>query len=240
MEEVSYLHIPLESHNSQSSASLSSPSLSSPLLFRRTSQWSKRGFDILCAIVGLILLAPVLIVVACCIGLTSSGPIFYRATRVGYGGKLFRLYKFRTMRLDADRSGPGITRANDERITRVGHYLRQSKIDEIPQLLNVLSGEMSLVGPRPEDPRYVAHYTPYERDILTVRPGITSLASIRYRNEEALLSGDEWETLYINHLMRDKLRVDRLYIEKWSLGLDLQILFYTFFVLSSTEATDLL
>ncbi|RLT34328.1 MAG: sugar transferase [Chloroflexi bacterium] len=212
----------------------------SPLLSARSSRWSKRAFDILCALLGLLLLAPVFVIVALWIRLTSPGPVFYCPTRIGRNGRPFRLYKFRTMRQDADRTGPGITRAADDRITRVGRLLRRSKLDEFPQLLNVLQGAMSLVGPRPEDPRYVVHYSPDERIVLAVRPGMTSLASIRYRNEELLLQGERWEETYINRVMRDKLRVDRRYVENWSLGLDLQILFYTFCVLPSTGETDLL
>lgn len=205
-----------------------------------SNQWAKRGFDILCALVGLLLLAPLLATIAAWIRLSSPGPVIYYATRVGRNGKLFHLYKFRTMRQDADRTGPGITRSDDDRITPVGRLLRKSKLDELPQLLNVLKGEMSLVGPRPEDPRYVAHYTPHERVVLSVRPGVTSLASIRYRNEESLLQGENWEDFYLQHVMRDKLRVDSRYIEKWSFSLDLRILFFTFFVLSNSDDAYLL
>jgi len=212
----------------------------SPLLSARTRQWTKRGFDVLCALPGLLILAPLLALVALWIRLTSPGPIFYRPIRVGRNGQPFRLYKFRTMRQDADRTGPGITRSGDERITPVGRLLRRSKLDEFPQLWNVLKGDMSLVGPRPEDPRYVQRYIPDDGIVLAVRPGMTSLASIRYRNEELLLQGENWEETYIKRVMQDKLRVDRRYVEQWSMKLDLQILFYTFFVLPSTGETDLL
>lgn len=220
--------------------SLLAANWTSPLFSVRLNQWAKRGFDIACALVGLLLLAPVFAVIALWIRSTSPGPVFYRATRVGRNGKLFHLYKFRTMRQDADRTGPGITRSADDRITPVGALLRRSKLDEFPQLLNVLKGDMSLVGPRPEDPRYVTHYTPDERIVLAVRPGMTSLASIRYRNEEQLLQGENWEETYIHKVMREKLRVDRRYVEKWSMALDVQILFYTFCILPITDETDLL
>lgn len=216
------------------------PSWDSPLLSGRASRWIKRSFDFLLALTGLLLLAPVFVLVAIGIRLSSPGPVFYCPVRVGQHGRTIRVYKFRTMRRDADRTGPGITRAGDERITRLGRWLRSSKLDEFPQLLNVLKGDMSLVGPRPEDPRYVAHYTPEERIVLVVRPGMTSLASIRYRNEESLLQGNAWEQIYIEQVMPDKLRVDRRYVERWSLTLDLQILFYTFFVLPLTREMDLL
>lgn len=212
----------------------------SPLLSARSSRWAKRAFDICCALVGLLLLAPVFAVVALWIRLTSPGPVLYCPIRVGRDGRPIRLYKFRTMRQNAHRIGPGITSSGDERITPLGRLLRKSKLDEFPQLLNVLKGDMSLVGPRPEDPRYVAHYCPDERIVLAIQPGMTSLASIRYRNEERLLQGEDWEQLYINQVMRDKLRVDRRYVEKWSLTLDLQILFYTFCILPITDEADLL
>lgn len=225
---------------SQSDKSVRLAVWDSPLLTIRSSQWIKRCFDFVCALMGLLILFPLFLPIALVIRMTSPGPVFYCPLRVGKDGQPIRLYKFRTMRQDAERVGPGITRAGDDRITPVGHLLRQSKLDEFPQLLNVLMGEMSLVGPRPEDPRYVAHYTQDDRIVLAVRPGMTSLASIRYRNEEKLLQGDAWEDLYINQVMRDKLRVDRRYVEKWSLTLDLQILFYTFCVLPLTDETDLL
>lgn len=217
-----------------------SPRWDAPLLSVRSSQWTKRAFDFLCALIGLVLLTPTFAVVAIWIRLTSPGPVFYAPVRVGRSGQPIRVYKFRTMCEGADSIGPGITRSADNRITPVGRLLRKSKLDELPQLLNVLRGDMSLVGPRPEDPRYVAHYTTDERIVLAVRPGMTSLASIRYRNEERLLQGEDWEQLYIAQVMRDKLRVDRRYVEKWSLVLDLQILFYTFFILPITDEADLL
>lgn len=211
-----------------------------PLQRRRLARWSKRAFDLTVAGIGLVILLPLILAVMLWLRLTSPGPIFYTAQRVGLRGKPFRLFKFRTMYVDADRIGPGVTRENDPRITPVGRLLRRTKLDELPQLFNVLKGDMSLVGPRPEDPRYVAHYTDEQRRVLTVRPGITSLASIRYRNEEQLLVGANWEQVYIQQIMPDKLFVDLRYLEHWSFSLDLRILFYTFFVLPSLDDTDLL
>lgn len=128
---------------------------------------------------------------------------------------------------DAEQSGPGITAAGDSRVTRLGRLLRRFKLDELPQLLNVLKGEMSLVGPRPEDPRYVAHYTPEQRRVLSVRPGITGAASVRYRHEEVLLRGPDWETVYLTVIMPDKLKIDLAYIGHWSFGSDLKVLVQT-------------
>ncbi|MFZ1551113.1 MAG: sugar transferase, partial [Anaerolineae bacterium] len=130
------------------------------------------------------------------------------AVRVGQDGRPFRLYKFRSMIVGTDRQGPGITATGDPRITRVGRFLRRAKLDELPQLINVLLGDMSLVGPRPEDPRYVAFYTPEQRRVLSVHPGITSPASLAYRHEEQLLAGEDWETHYRTRVLPAKLALD--------------------------------
>lgn len=188
----------------------------------------KRAFDITISVAILIVLSPVLVMVSIAVAFSSPGPIFYRAIRVGYAGREFKLYKFRSMVANADQYGPGITRAGDSRITTVGRILRRTKLDEIPQLFNVLRGDMSLVGPRPEDPRYVVLYTPEQRQVLTVRPGITSLASVQYRNEEAILAGADWEAQYIHHIMPTKLSLDLQYIHEANLWHDIGILVRTF------------
>ncbi|MFZ1405869.1 MAG: sugar transferase [Anaerolineae bacterium] len=164
--------------------------------------------SVVAAAVGLMLLSPLFCWIALWIKLTSPGPVFYRAVRVGQDGRPFRLYKFRSMIVGTDRQGPGITATGDPRITRVGRFLRRAKLDELPQLINVLLGDMSLVGPRPEDPRYVAFYTPEQRRVLSVRPGITSPASLAYRHEEQLLAGEDWETHYRTRVLPDKLALD--------------------------------
>jgi lipopolysaccharide/colanic/teichoic acid biosynthesis glycosyltransferase len=187
----------------------------------------KRGFDLAAALLGLGLLAPLFAVIAAVVKLTSPGPVFYRAPRVGLGGALFGLYKFRSMHAEAPRLGPGITRAGDPRITPVGAWLRRYKLDELPQLINVVRGEMSLVGPRPEDPRYVARYSPEQRRVLTVRPGLTSVASVRYRHEEALLVGEDWEQTYLQVVMPDKLRLELAYLDGWNLSADWRVLWET-------------
>ncbi len=188
------------------------------------SDWGRRAIDLFGAGLGIVLLSPLWALVAVTIKLDSPGPVFYRARRVGKDGKLFRLYKFRTMVTDADKYGPAITAAGDPRITRVGRLLRRTKIDELPQLLNVLKGEMSLVGPRPEDPRYVALYTEEQREILRVRPGITSAASLTYRHEELLLQGEDWERVYQTEIMPAKLAIDLEYLRHRTLWSDLVLI----------------
>lgn len=188
---------------------------------------AQRTFDLVCAGLGLLISAPVWVVLAVLVKASSPGPILYRAERVGRGGRPFRLYKFRSMTANADRAGPGVTRAGDTRVTPVGRWLRRTKLDELPQLFNVLRGEMSLVGPRPEDPRYVALYGPEQRRVLDVRPGITGVAAIHYRNEEALLRGPDWETQYVQVVMVDKLRLELAYLQRRTVWSDLGLLWQT-------------
>ena len=190
----------------------------------------KRGFDILTSAVGLLFLSPLFVIVALIVRLSSPGPVFYRAKRAGRGGTEFTLYKFRSMVVDADQQGPGITVAGDPRVTPFGRVLRRSKLDELPQLFNVLRGDMSFVGPRPEDPRYVAFYTSEQRKALAMRPGITSLASLRYRNEEAVLTGEDWENRYINEVLPAKLTIDLEYAQNANLWRDIGIILRTLFL----------
>jgi lipopolysaccharide/colanic/teichoic acid biosynthesis glycosyltransferase len=187
----------------------------------------KRGFDLVAAIAGLVILSPLLLVIGLAVKLQDGGPIFYRAPRIGKDGRPFRLYKFRTMVVDADRRGPGITSNGDTRVTPVGRWLRRTKLDELPQLINVVRGEMSLVGPRPEDPRYVALYTPEQRRILSTRPGMTSAASLAYRHEEELLSGPDWERVYREEVMPAKLAIDLEYLSRRSVWSDLVLILRT-------------
>jgi lipopolysaccharide/colanic/teichoic acid biosynthesis glycosyltransferase len=189
----------------------------------------KRLFDIVCSGLGLLVLSPVLLALAIWVKLSSPGPVFYRATRIGRCGEHFTLYKFRSMVVDADKKGPGITNAQDNRITSAGRFLRRTKLDELPQLINVLSGEMSLVGPRPEDPHYVELYTTEQRVILEYRPGITSMASLTYRNEEQMLSGSDWEQTYIKEVMPTKLAIDLEYTQKANLFTDIWLIIRTIF-----------
>jgi lipopolysaccharide/colanic/teichoic acid biosynthesis glycosyltransferase len=167
------------------------------------------------------------LLIALLIVLDSPGPVFYRAQRIGKSGRIFHLLKFRSMVVNADRQGPGITSAGDRRITRMGHFLRRTKLDELPQLLNVLRGDMNFVGPRPEDPRYVALYTAEQQQILAVRPGITSAASLAFRHEEQLLTGHDWETVYRTQVMPSKLAIDLAYLGKRTLLSDLGLIVRT-------------
>jgi lipopolysaccharide/colanic/teichoic acid biosynthesis glycosyltransferase len=188
---------------------------------------TKRVFDVVVAVIGLVVLAPFLVLLAIWTKLDSRGPVLYRGERVGKGGRLFRIYKFRTMVQGAAQMGPGVTARGDLRITKAGRFLRKTKLDEFPQLMNVLRGEMSLVGPRPEDPRYVALYTPEQRRILSVRPGITSLASVQYRNEEAILSHANLDDLYTAVVMPDKLKTDLVYVDHQGFWSDLRVIAMT-------------
>jgi lipopolysaccharide/colanic/teichoic acid biosynthesis glycosyltransferase len=187
----------------------------------------KRAFDLVVAVVLVVLTSPVWLVTAIVVKLTTSGPVFHRATRVGKDGRPFTLLKFRTMYVDAP--GLAITSADDPRITAAGRILRQLKIDELPQFVNVLRGDMTLVGPRPEDPRYVERYTPEQRRVLSVRPGITSPASVAYRNEEHLIEakGGDAEQVYINEVLPAKLALDLDYIDRRSFWRDMRVLVLT-------------
>lgn len=185
----------------------------------------KRAMDVLLSATGLALLSPVLLACAAAIKLDSPGPALYRQVRVGRGGREFRIFKLRTMTDGADGRGMQITVGGDARITRVGAVLRKYKLDELAQLLNVLRGEMSFVGPRPEVPRYVRLYSQAQRKVLLVRPGITDLASIAYRNENDLLArSDDPERTYVEKVMPAKLELNRRYIVEFSLLGDLRLI----------------
>lgn len=187
---------------------------------------AKRLFDLLGAALALLLLAPLLVLVAVAVRLDSPGPVFFRQERVGRGGKLFRIHKFRTMRVDAQALGPQVTVGRDVRITRVGHWLRNRRIDELPQFIDVLLGRMSLVGPRPEVPRYVAHYPEaLKRQLLAVRPGITDPAALAHIDEAALLAGSvDPEREYIDSILPRKLALQAEYAARATLWSDLQVL----------------
>lgn len=189
----------------------------------------KRIFDIVMSGLGLICLCPLFLVLAVWIKSDSAGPVFYRQIRVGRGNKDFRLFKFRSMRPDSDKLGLITVGGHDPRVTRSGYYIRKYKLDEFPQLINVFVGDMSLVGPRPEVRKYVDLYTPEQLRVLNVRPGITSLASIRYRNEnEILAKADDPDKAYVEQIMPDKIAIDLEYVENASLTNDIKLIFKTF------------
>jgi len=188
----------------------------------------KRTVDVMAAGGGLVLLAPVLVLLALMVKWTSPGPVFFGQERVGRGGRNFRILKFRTMVADAERRGLHITAGGDPRITPVGRFLRRYKMDELPQLWNVLAGDMSLVGPRPEVAKYVALYSPEQRRVLEVRPGITDPASLAYRHEEALLAqAADPERFYVETVMPAKLRINLDYINHRTFVRDFAVLLRT-------------
>jgi lipopolysaccharide/colanic/teichoic acid biosynthesis glycosyltransferase len=191
-----------------------------------------RLLDILFSGLGLIILSPILFVIAVIIMLDSRGGVFYRQERVGRWGKPFQLYKFRTMRIGSDQQGLLTIGGRDNRITQSGYWLRKYKLDELPQLINVVIGDMSLVGPRPEVERYTHLYTESQRAVLAVRPGITDPASIYYRDENEVLAGAENpEQMYIDVIMPHKLALNKLYIDHVNVANYLKLIFITIFTL---------
>lgn len=189
---------------------------------------AKRAFDLVAAGCGLIVLSPLFLAVAVAVKLDSRGPVFFRQQRVGLNFRPFEMYKFRTMVVDAPKLGGQLTVTGDPRVTRSGRWLRKLKIDELPQLINVVLGDMSLVGPRPEVARYVDQMRDDYREVLSVRPGITDLASVKYRDESAILAAaEDPERAYIEQILPDKLAISREYIRDVSLWLDLKIILQT-------------
>lgn len=194
----------------------------------------KRLFDITASGCGLLVLSPILLLVAIWIKMDSRGPVFYRQVRVGYKNKDFRIYKFRSMRIGADKGSLVTIGGRDPRITRSGYFIRKYKLDEMPQLINVFIGDMSLVGPRPEVRHYVDYWTPEQMHVLDVRPGITDPASIKFRNENELMGqAENPEDYYINVIMQDKIKLYLEYVEDASFMYDLKLIFKTFKVIFS-------
>ena len=192
----------------------------------------KRLFDIVASGLGLIVLSPLFIILAIWIKLDSKGPVFYRQVRVGYKNKDFRIFKFRSMRVGADKGSLVTIGGHDPRVTRSGYFIRKFKFDELPQLINVFLGDMSLVGPRPEVRHYVDYWTPDQMHVLDVRPGITDPASIKFRNENELMEkAEDPEKYYIEVIMQEKIKLYLEYVEKHSFFYDLGLIFKTFFVI---------
>ena len=188
----------------------------------------KRTFDFLASFFGLLLLSPLILCIAVWVKCDSKGPIFYRQVRVGKDGREFKLFKFGSMRVGADRAGLLTLGDRDPRVTRSGFWLRKTKLDELPQLFNVLVGDMSLVGPRPEVPKYVALYTPEQREVLSVRPGITDTASLEMRNEAELMAQQaDPEGYYVNVQIPLKIKLAKEYIAQQSLLSDLKLIVRT-------------
>ena len=190
----------------------------------------KRLFDIVASLVGIIILLPFLIVICIAMIVSCGFPLFYLQTRVGKNGKDFKLFKFRTMHLDADKKGLLTVGGRDPRVTSIGYYLRKYKLDELPQLFNVLFGTMSLVGPRPEVRKYVDLYTKEQQQVLSVKPGITDFASLEYINENDLLAkSDNPEKTYIEEIMPAKLALNMKYIQQQGILVDFKIILNTIF-----------
>lgn len=188
----------------------------------------KRLFDMIASGFGLLVLSPLFLILAIWVKLDSPGPVFYRQIRVGRNNKDFKLFKFRSMRVGSDKKGLITVGGHDPRVTRSGYYIRKYKLDEFPQLINVFIGNMSLVGPRPEVRKYVDLYTPEQMRVLDVRPGITDMASICYRNENELLETvEDPETYYRTVIMQDKLRINLEYVKHHSFLGDIRLIFKT-------------
>ena len=194
----------------------------------------KRTFDIAASSSGLVAFGPLMLGISALIKLTSNGPVLFRQERMGRGFQPFRIMKFRTMVTDAEKRGMQITAGRDPRITPIGRVLRKTKVDELPQLINVLRGDMSFVGPRPEMPRYVEMFRNDYEELLKVRPGITDLASLKYRHESELLgTSDDPEKTYTQEILPDKIKLAKEYIEKSSLTFDLSVILRTLFRLAA-------
>jgi len=191
---------------------------------------AKRVYDLLFSTIGLLVLGLPLLAIAAVVKRSDNGPAFYKQQRVGRYGRLFWIWKFRTMVVNADRLGPGVTQDGDPRITRVGRLLRKTKLDELPQLWNVFRGDMSFVGPRPELPRYVERYTEAQREILRLKPGITDLATLQFRNEEDLLrKAPDVERFYLEHCVPRKIELNLIYARKAGVLADTWIILQTLF-----------
>lgn len=192
----------------------------------------KRLFDIVASGIGLLLLSPLLLIVAFWIKLDSAGPIFYRQVRVGKDNIDFRIFKFRSMRIGSDKGSLVTIGGRDPRVTKSGYYIRKYKLDELPQLINVFFGDMSLVGPRPEVRHYVNYWTLEQMHVLDVRPGITDPASIKFRNENELMEkADDPEDYYIHVIMQEKIALYLDYVQHASFAYDLKLIFKTFWVI---------
>ena len=192
----------------------------------------KRLFDIVASGLGLIVLSPLFLILAIWIKSDSKGPVFYRQVRVGYKNKDFRIFKFRSMRVGADKGSLVTIGGRDPRVTKSGYWIRKFKLDELPQLINVFIGDMSLVGPRPEVRHYVDYWTPEQMHVLDVRPGITDPASIKFRNENELMEkAEDPEKFYIEVIMQEKIKLYLEYVEKHNFFYDLGLIFKTFWVI---------
>ncbi len=200
------------------------------LLKDKLSAMLKRIFDIVFSLSALILLSPLFFILSIIIKISSPGPVFYKGKRMAKGGGIFYMHKFRSMVANADKLGTDLTKYEDERITRIGKFLRRTKLDELPNLIDVLKGNMSVVGPRPESPMYAQYYNERQRKVLDVKPGITGLAQLENRREDLKLKDQaDPDAYYINVLMPKKLEIDLYYVENRNFFMDIKIIFKTLF-----------
>jgi lipopolysaccharide/colanic/teichoic acid biosynthesis glycosyltransferase len=191
-------------------------------------KYGKRIFDFIASLIGLILLSPFLVIIGVLVKISDKGPVFYRSKRVGQNFKPFYLLKFRTMVVNAEELGPSITKGGDQRITKIGRFLRKTKLDELPQLWNVIKGELSLVGPRPEVEKYISFYKDDYKEILKIRPGITDYAAIKFRNEEEILAkSEDVEKAYIENVLPEKIKLYKTYLNEIGFLTDLKVIFKT-------------
>ena len=191
-------------------------------------KYGKRIFDFIASLIGLILLSPFLVIIGVLVKISDKGPVFYRSKRVGQNFKPFYLLKFRTMVVNAEELGPSITKGGDQRITKIGKFLRKYKLDELPQLWNVVKGELSLVGPRPEVEKYISFYKDDYKEILKIRPGITDYAAIKFKNEEEILAKfEDVEKAYIENVLPEKIKLYKTYLNEIGFLTDLKLIFKT-------------
>lgn len=196
---------------------------------KKAALFFKRCFDITASFFGILFLLIPFAAVAVAVKCSSRGPVFFRQVRVGKNGREFRIYKFRTMVADAEKKGMQITVGGDSRVTGIGRVLRKTKVDELPQLFNVFAGQMSFVGPRPEVPHYVEMYSDYQKNVLRIKPGITELASIVYRDEnDVLAKSEDPERTYIEEIMPEKIKLNMQYMQKMNVFYDIYLIFRTF------------
>jgi lipopolysaccharide/colanic/teichoic acid biosynthesis glycosyltransferase len=191
-------------------------------------KYGKRIFDFIASLIGLILLSPFLVIIGVLVKISDKGPVFYRSKRVGQNFKPFYLLKFRTMVVNAEELGPSITKGGDQRITKIGKFLRKTKLDELPQLWNVVKGELSIVGPRPEVEKYISFYKDDYKEILKIKPGITDYAAIKFKNEEEILAKfEDVEKAYIENVLPEKIKLYKTYLNEIGFLTDLKIIFKT-------------
>ncbi len=196
---------------------------------KKAALFFKRCFDVTASFFGILFLLIPFAAVAVAVKCSSRGPVFFRQVRVGKNGRKFRIYKFRTMVADAEKKGMQITVGGDSRVTGIGRVLRKTKVDELPQLFNVFAGQMSFVGPRPEVPHYVEMYSDYQKNVLRIKPGITELASIVYRDEnDVLAKSEDPERTYIEEIMPEKIKLNMQYMQKMNVFYDIYLIFRTF------------